>query len=308
MTSTTLDALVAPLRSDVTSGAAVIGRTAAEVVRRAAVRTPAGSTGELRDVIQRLVLRILDAQPAMAPLVALARDVLRSADPEDDLGPARGAVARAAEAFREKVERSGGVVARRARRHLPRRGTVVTLSSSSSVRAALAGAADRELRVVCLESRPMSEGRRLARALAETGLEVVVAVDAAAAHFVDRSDVVLLGADSVGDRGVVNKIGSRALAILADRAGKPVVVTADTTKLLPPGFPQRVDDDRPPEEVWSAPGDATVWNHYFEHVPTALVSVLVTEEGELSPAEADALRADFAVPDELRRWAVGRVS
>lgn len=308
MTSTKLDALVAPLRSDVTSGAAVIGRTAAEVVRHAAVRIPAASTGELRDVIQRLVLRILDAQPAMAPLVALARDVLRSADLENDLGPARGAVARAAEAFREKIERSGGVVARRSRRHLPRHGTVVTLSCSSSVREALTAAADRQLRVVCLESRPMSEGRKLARALAETGIEVVVAVDAAAAHFVDRSDVVLMGADSVGDQGIVNKIGSRALAALAYRAGKPVVVTADTTKLLPPDFPQSVDDDRPPEEVWGAPGDATVWNRYFEHVPTALVSVVVTEEGELSPAESDALRADLDVPDELRRWATGRVS
>jgi len=308
MASPDLDALVAPLRSDVVSGAAVIGRTAAEVVRRAAVRVPADSTGELRDVIRRLVLRILDAQPAMAPLVALARALLRAADLEEDLGPARGAVARAAEAFREEVELKGRAVGRRARRHLPRRATVLTLSSSSSVRTALLGVADRDLRVVCLEGRPMSEGRELARALAGAGIETVVAVDAAAAHFVERSDVVLLGADSVGDRGVVNKIGSRALALLARRAAVPVVVAADTTKLLPPGFPQPLDDDRPAEEVWRVPGGVTVWNRYFEALPTPLVSVLVTEEDDLSPAETEALRGDLDVPDELRRWAAGQHS
>lgn len=305
MPSTDLDALVAPLRSDVVSGAATIGRTAAELVRRAAVRLPADSTGELHDAIRRLLLRILDAQPAMAPLVALAREALRSVDPAHDLRSARGAVARAAESFREELERSGHRVGRRVRRHLPRRGTVLTLSSSSSVREALLGAGDRQLRVVCLEGRPMSEGRGLARTLVGAGIETVVAVDAAAAHFVDRSELVLLGADSVGDRGVVNKIGSRALAVLADRAGVPVVVAADTTKLLPPGFPQPLDEDRPADEVWSAPGGVTVWNRYFEALPTTLVSVVVTEEDDLSPAETDTLRADLDVPEELRRWAIG---
>ena len=66
-----LDALVAPLRADVVSGASAIGRMAAEVLRRAAIRLQAGSLEEYRWAMGEVSAKVLDAQPAMAPLVAL---------------------------------------------------------------------------------------------------------------------------------------------------------------------------------------------------------------------------------------------
>lgn len=301
-----LDALVAPLRADVVSGAAVVARTAAEVVRRAAVRVPAESTADLRDTLGSLAVRILDAQPAMAPLVALGSRVLEAVDDAAPLDDARRAVAREAQSFRDTLERETRTVGRRAAKELPDRGTVLTLSSSSAVRATLLHREAGGLDVVCLESRPMNEGRMLAEALARAGVRVTYAVDAATHGLLDRADLVLMGADSIGDRGVVNKIGSIALARGAAERGVPVVVATDGTKLLPPGFPQRVDDDRPAEEVWRAPSGVRVWNRYFEVVPAGLVTRIVTEEGARSPDEVDRERAGLRVPPELRRWADAR--
>lgn len=304
-----LDALVAPLRANVVSGAAVVARTAAEVVRRAAIRVPAGSAAELRVTLAELVVRILDAQPAMAPLVALGSRVLEAAGEGGSLEDARRAVAHEAEGFRIELERGTRAVGKAAARELPKRGTILTLSSSSTVRATLLERVDnRDLEVVCLEARPMSEGQAMAEALARAGIPVLYAVDAAAGSLLERVDLVLMGADSVGDRGIVNKIGSAALARDASARGIPFVVATDGTKLLPPGFPQPVDDDRPAEEVWRAPAGVRVWNRYFEIIPPTHVTTIVTEEGAGSPAEVDGDRRRLQVPEELRRWARERAA
>ncbi len=303
-----LDALVAPLRADVTSGAARVARAAADVARQAAVRLPAADAAELRHGLGQVAVRVLDAQPAMAPLVALLRDVLTAVEGVADLGEARRRAAHAAERFHVRLDEGSRRVARWAARILARDATVVTVSSSSTVRGALLEAAPRGVAVVCLEGRPGLEGRALAGALAEAGVPVTLAVDAAASSLLAGADHVLLGADSVGDRGVVNKIGSAALAREARARGIPVHVVADATKLLPTGFPQPLDDDRPAHEVWEAPAGVRVWNRYFEALPLEAVDGLVTEEGVLAGADVEALRGAMDVPPELRHWAASRGS
>ena len=105
---------------------------------------------------------------------------------------------------------------------------------------------------------------------------------------------------------MVGKIGARAAVETAGRHGIPVLVAADSTKLLPLGFPQPVDDDRPASEVWAAPPGVRVWNRYFEVVPGALVSALVTEDAVLDAAALDRKRATLSVPAALLGWAAGR--
>lgn len=302
-----LDALVAPLRADVVSGAAVVARMASEVMRRATGRIEAGTLPEFRGALADTGLLVLDAQPAMAPLVALVREVLDAVDRADDVPSAREAAKAAADAFRSGLETRSRVVAARAAALLPREGDVLTLSSSSTVRAALLhNAQTRAGRVVVLESRPMQEGLMTAAVLGKAGIPVTVAVDAAAASLVPRCSMVLLGADSVGDLGVVNKLGSLAAAEAARRAGVPVVVATDETKILPAGFPQHLADDRPAEEVVRPPAGVKVWNRYFEAVPLDAVTSLVTEGATFTAAEVERYRTGIPVPDEVRAWAARR--
>lgn len=301
-----LDALVAPLRADVVSGASVVGRMAAEVVRRAAGRIPAQGPDDFRFAMGRVLTRVLDAQPAMAPLVALARDVLDALEDVDGVEAARTAATEAADHFRGGLDTRTQVVAGRASSLLPKTGRVVTVSSSSTVKAALLHEAHaRQVQVVCLESRPMQEGRLLASALAKEGVDVTLAVDAAAAAMVAGADMVLLGADALGDRGVVNKVGSVSLADAAAREGVPVHVLTDETKILPPGFPQHLADDRPAEEVWKAPAGVRIWNRYFEALPLDRVTSVLTERATRSPEEIEEVRKEISIPEELRSWAAG---
>lgn len=302
-----LDALVAPLRADVVSGAAVVSRTAAEVLRRTAVRATADDVPDLRHQLGELAVRILDAQPSMAPLVALLSGAFNALDEASDLEDARRRVARAAEAFRSEMEGEADAAARHAAELLEPGASVLTLSDSSTVRAALRHAAGAgPLSVTCLEGRPLQEGRALARAVAEAGATVTCAVDAAAETHLARADAVLLGADSVGDRGAVNKIGSAGLIRGARARGVPVWIVTDRSKLLPRGFPQPVDDDRPAEEVWRGASGIRVWNRYFEVFPLDGVAGIVTGAGSRSPDEIEADRAGLALPPELARWAARR--
>jgi len=282
---------------------------ACDVLFQAAAGVEAGSLPELRQALSRLGSLILDAQPAMAPLVILVGDVLGALDGAGDLEDGRAAAREAASAFRRGIETRTDQTAARTAAILPGDGAVLTISSSATVLAALmrgAGLASRE--VIVLESRPLLEGHRTAVALAEAGARVTVAVDAAAATLVPRCAAVLLGADSVGDMGVVNKLGSLAAAEAARRVGVPVVVAADRTKILPPGFPQRVSDDRPPDEVMRPRSGVTVWNRYFEAVPLDAITSFVTDAAVLSAADLERFRAGIVVPDEVRAWATDRAA
>jgi translation initiation factor 2B subunit (eIF-2B alpha/beta/delta family) len=303
-----LEALVTPLRDDVRSGAAQLAYRAANVLREVAGWDGVTGPGDLRALVAEAGIRIIEAQPAMAPLVALAAHVLNAMDGVEGLEEARGSARLAARAFATSLDARAETLARRASALLPAEGDILTLSSSSTVRRVLLlDPLVRRGRVVVLESRPAREGKATARALAEAGIPVLFAVDAAAATLVEGCRVVLLGADSIGDRGVVNKVGSLAAVLGALRADVPVLVAADTTKILPPGFPQRLSDDRPGHEVWSAPDGVTVWNRYFEALPLAAVDVVVTEMDAFRTAEVESWRRALGVPAELAAWARRRM-
>jgi len=313
-----LDALVAPLRSDAIHGAAVVAGRAAVRLRRAARGIAAADVAAFRSVMAQFAAALLDAQPAMAPLVELARRTLIAVDAAPTLATAKTAAADAAREFERDLAYSSQATARQVLAVIPASARILTLSSSSTVLAALQLAIEqRTIQVTCLEGRPRLEGRRMARALANGGIPVRLAVDAAVGVLVAQSDLVLVGADSVGDRGIVNKIGTCAAALVARFAGVPVYVLADKTKFLPPGFPQITDRQAPPGEVWRRPahrgphangrlpGERTgvdIWNGYFEAVPLDLITGIVSEDGVLEPGAVVAQRAALPVPPALRAW------
>ena len=280
---------------------------AAEALRGAATRSQAGSLEEYRSELGEICAKVLDAQPAMAPLVTLVRNVLASVEASADLEAGRHAAIRTAEAFGSGLESRAESAAARAAALMPPGGTVATISFSSTVRVTLVHEDARSIeQVICFESRPMREGEMLATALAKAGVAVMFAVDAAASTLMAECDMVLLGADSIGDRGVVNKIGSAGLVDAAMRHGVPVMVVSDETKILPIGFPQHLADDRPPEEVWGAPAGVRVWNRYFEAFELERVTTVVTESAALSPVEVEELRRSIVPPPHVQAWADAR--
>jgi translation initiation factor 2B subunit (eIF-2B alpha/beta/delta family) len=188
--------------------------------------------------------------------------------------------------------------------------TVLTHSRSSTVLAAFVEARRRgnDFSVIATESRPVLEGRALAEALAAQGTRVSVIADSAAASVLNQVDLVLVGADKITPEYLVNKIGTRMIALAARERAVTVCAVCDTSKLIDADYHiASAGDRRSVDELWpEAPKGVVVVNRYFEPTPLALFTTIITEQGELSPEEtarrAERASIDSELADALARY------
>jgi translation initiation factor eIF-2B subunit delta len=255
---------------------------------------------------QRAVLNtcvaLVSAQPDMAPLLRLASAALTAARIAGDPSKTIEDAERAASNF---IANAAGA-AQRAASHcttLIRDDiSVLTHSRSSTVLCAFVNAASAGIRfsVVVTESRPMLEGRSVAEAVASLGIPVMVVADAAAALAMERVDIALVGADKITPVNLINKIGTRMIALAAREKSLPLYGVCDSSKFIAEDlFGTRLGAQRDDREVWAdSPKGVTVSNVYFEPTPIRYFSGIVTEDGVMSPSDA-AGRAEVAIDDEL---------
>jgi len=86
--------------------------------------------------------------------------------------------------------------------------------------------------VICTESRPDSMGFRMASDIIKTvGIPCSVIMDSAAAAIMDRIDFILCGSQIICESGgIINKIGTYQLSLVAKEFGKPFYVAAESFK------------------------------------------------------------------------------
>lgn len=269
---------------DTTRGARELVLAAARALAREPGPARARSVREVEAWARLVAARLVEAQPAMAPFYHLANALLK-ATAGDSVGAALARLRSAPLAFAEEAEAYAGEAAERAAALIPDGGTVVTYSRSSSVLEALqVGAeADRRWTVRVSEARPKNEGRSVARDAAEWGHRVEFFTDAGLLAAVEGADVLLVGADAVGESRLRNKVGTAALARTARAGGVPAYVVTDPLKLLP----ERLwppEEERPAREVWSVQRRRLrVRNRYFEEVPLSLFDGVILGAGEPDP-------------------------
>lgn len=159
---------------------------------------------------------------------------------------------------------------------------VATLSRSGTVLESLLSGAP--VGVVISESRPGREGVAVAEELADAGLDVTLTSDANLPNLVAGCDLVLVGADAVQpDGGVVNKVGTRALALGARAADVPFYVVCAADKITTePSTPTAQAD---PGTLSDGADELRVENPLFDVTPPDLVTGIVTEEGLLEQAD-----------------------
>ena len=237
------------------------------------------------------------SRPAMATLrSAAARVVADATRASRAAGVALGEALQAA--IRAERERRAVAAAHAdcaARSLLRDGGCVMTTSLSSSVLRALCvpdapDARAPRLRVVACESRPLREGVATAARCAEAGHDVELVTDAAAgvhlAAMRGRTDaMVLVGADAVSPSGaVVNKVGTRMLALAAAEAGVRVFAIATSDKLAAADAPLESEEMEAAEVDSAPPPRVTVRNVYFEETPAALITGGIINENGARPA------------------------
>ena len=280
--------LIREVAKDKTSGAVELTRKGAEALLLLADQTAAQDTPQLLSELLGTGRKLIEAQPSMAPLFTLVHTVLSSLDAAQDVGEARQAITAAARGFAADLGLRGEKIALEALSLIPNGVAILTHSRSSTVSGALLLAKERgrSFRVLCTESRPLYEGRELARELGQQGIETTLITEAAVAHFMSEIDLVMVGADSVSRQGLVNKMGTHALALVAHAYGVPFYALCGTEKFLPPDYPYLEIQLKDPQEVWEDhPKGVTVLNYYFDVTPLEHVNGLVTENGLLNHAD-----------------------
>jgi len=167
---------------------------------------------------------------------------------------------------------------------------VFTHCHSSSVTKALiyAKKKGKKFEVYNTETRPLYQGRKTARELKNARIKVTMFVDSAAAIALTKSQktrkvgLILLGADAILKRGVINKVGSGMISQIAKANKIPLYIVADSWKY----FPKNIKiEQRDFEEVWDTETRIKIKNPAFELVPKKQITGIISEFGKLNYSE-----------------------
>ncbi len=185
--------------------------------------------------------------------------------------------------FERKLDHEISGICENLEKFLKRKSTVLTLSRSETVISLIEELSAKGLvtRVVITESRPACEGVSVAKELMQKGIRTTLVVDAMADLMVAEADLAIIGADTVfSDRTVMNKIGSRSLALSCRDRKKPFYVVCGTGKLSERKISDFSQIERPVDEVISLGKEngPDVRNLYFELVEPSLITAIVTED------------------------------
>jgi eIF-2B alpha/beta/delta-like uncharacterized protein len=161
---------------------------------------------------------------------------------------------------------------------------VLTHCHSTIVIAALVRNKSKVREVVVTETRPRDQGVKTAKELVAARIPVKFIIDSAISDFISQADIVLVGADALRKEGVVNKVGTHPLAVVARENKKPLyVITSSFTIDKRKSF---VMEQRPPEELHHPDvKGAKIYNPAFDITPWKYVTAVVTEKGIITPSK-----------------------
>ncbi|OGI12139.1 hypothetical protein A3K64_02285 [Candidatus Micrarchaeota archaeon RBG_16_36_9] len=183
-----------------------------------------------------------------------------------------------------KLNQSTKEIAKRGSRLIKNNYNIMTHCHSSEVCAVIEHAwkEGKKITVYATETRPKGQGIKTARELSRKGIHVILIVDSAIEYFMREIDIVMVGCDAMRREGVVNKIGTCPMAVIAKKHNKPFYVVGNTLKL--DKRKKLIIELRKPEEIYrehikileekNPAFDLTAWKY---------VKRVVTEKGVMTP-------------------------
>lgn len=156
---------------------------------------------------------------------------------------------------------------------------IITLSRSGTVIEILKlwHQKNKGIKIVVCESRPKFEGRLMAESLVKSGIKTELITDAMMGIYISKVDAAIIGADSILKNGnVINKVGSKLLALLCKEYRKPFFVVATKSKLSNTNTFKPARED--PKEVFNIRmKNLSVSNVYFEEVERKFIRQIFTD-------------------------------
>jgi len=260
------------ISEDTEHGASHILKIAASSLHTALKRNPNATPSEIRTVVKDYALRLVSGQRQMASILNFSnRLLLELARHEDDkeIGSkiwnfAVGISRESSEAL-DRIANESSISISGTR--------FVTHSRSSTLLHFLSKSRNRKNLVVrCTFSRPGGEGRLLSGELAVAGVNAELIEDAEVMRYLQECDAMLIGADAIIPKGVVNKVGTYMISLSAKEFGVPIYCLTDSMKLWP--------FNEPIEKALRSNGARLVPGlDLFEITPGSLITKVIIETG-----------------------------
>ncbi|MBU2710981.1 translation initiation factor eIF-2B [Zooshikella harenae] len=229
-----------------------------------------------QQTVSELVNRLKSIRPCMGAIAGLIECWQKRVTSMEDLREASSIALELVDCSHNAVQEAVELL----QTLLPRSGCLLTHSYSSTVKELLSQLSRDNYRIICTESRPGNEGKRLAAYASVLGVPCTYITDAQVGIVIPKVHAVILGADCIlADGSVVNKSGSFLLALAAKEYQKPVYVVCESFKRQAFTAEALTLEQHAPEELElpQLPG-VDVMNQYFEVVPAEFITDIVTEK------------------------------
>jgi translation initiation factor eIF-2B subunit alpha len=170
---------------------------------------------------------------------------------------------------------------------------VLVHGKSFLINEALKSAAEHfHTKVLVTECRPFNEGEQTLQLLKELGIKCQLVLDSSIASIMDQVDCCFLGAEAVVESGgIINRIGSYNVAMIAKGFRRPVYVLVESLKFHR-SFPLTQRDL--PMQTFQVSAEFST--PLCDFTPPSLVTLLFTDLGILTPS---------AISDELIKLYTG---
>ncbi len=278
--------LVEEIREDAVHGSVYLAAKALDIVEDFVRKQLYRNRTELIQNLAKLSNALVRAKPLMALIYTRPKQVLNFIQSlpkeEKNIEVIKEATLEEIARIRQRAEENFKKIARLGSRLILDYHVVLTHSHSSIIEAIFMEARQQKkrFRVIVTESRPLFEGRDLARRLAEAGIKTKLIPDADITRAVKDAHFVLTGTDRFTETTFINKTGTHAIGIIAEYMNKPFYVAGETDKiLLRRTYPVRFLQGDPAQLIEDPPKTLTPENFYFEETPIDFLQKVVIEDG-----------------------------
>ena len=149
------------------------------------------------------------------------------------------------------------------------------------------------LMIYVAQSRPGSEGRLLAGELAVAGVRSVLIEDSEAMRYLPETSALIVGADAFIPSGVVNKAGTRMVALAARDLGIPIYCLAESIKIWP--------FDEPILSSIASGTSKVRGGMLFELIPGSMFDKIILETGPTTFEKIALDRKEIEIAPEIRK-------
>lgn len=221
-------------------------------------------------------------------------------DPDTPEARAKADLCEAIDNFiRERITVADQVIASSAAEKIQDGDVILTFAKSSIVQQTLVEAHKRgtRFRVIVIDSRPLLEGKHLARALADLDIEVHYTLTHAISHAIKDATKVFLGAHAMMSNGnLYSRVGTAITAMMASESDVPVIVCCEsikftdkvaldsivTNEVAPPD--ELIPSDTSPLSRWRDVPNLQLLNILYDVTPAEYIKMVITEYGSLPPS------------------------